>query len=164
VARGARRQSPRGIALVVEARTRRIAGFDRPRRGLDRRVECRHFRSVAVAEFADDCAHRGMLAATICIIVELPMEIARVEPGEARRVAPVAFALQPVTGEAGRFGARIAAAHRDRLARRAKAVSRRGRLACGQEEQEEEGGFAHASGTNGRARWFPKRNEDGERL
>lgn len=105
-----------------------------------------------------------MLAATICIIVELPMEIARVESGEARRVAPVAFALQPVTGEAGRFGAGIAAAHRDRLARRAEAIGRRGRLACGQEEQEEEGGFAHASGTNGRARWFPKRNEDGERL
>lgn len=106
-----------------------------------------------------------MLAATMCIIIELPMEIARVESGEARRVAPVAFALQPVTGEAGRLGARIAAAHRDRLARRAEAIGRRRRLACGQEEQEEEeGGFAHASGTNGRARWFPKRNEDGERL
>jgi len=105
-----------------------------------------------------------MFAATIRIIVELPVEIARIEPGKARRVAPVAFALQSVAGEAGRLGARIAAAHRGRLARRAEAVGRRGRLARGQEEQEEEGGFAHVSGTNGRARWFPKRNEDGERL
>jgi hypothetical protein len=105
-----------------------------------------------------------MLAATICIVVELPVEIARIETGEARRVAPVAFALQSVTGEAGRLGARVPSAHGDRLARRAEAVGRRGRLACGQEEQEKEGGFAHATGTNGRARWFPKRSEDGERL
>jgi len=105
-----------------------------------------------------------MLAATVRIIVELAVEIARVESGEARRVAPVAFALQPVTGEAGRFGARIAAAHRDRLARRAEAIGRRRRMACWQKQDEEKRGFAHASGTNGRARWFPKRNEDGERL
>lgn len=164
VARGAGRQSPRGIALVVEAGARRNSGFDRPGYRLPRCVESRHLRAVVVAELAGDCSHRRMLAATVRIIVELAVEIARVESGEARRVAPVAFALQPVTGEAGRFGARIAAAHRDRLARRAEAIGRRGRLACGQEEQEEEGGFAHASGTNGRARWFPKRNEDGERL
>ncbi|MGL3822817.1 hypothetical protein [Sphingopyxis sp. R3-92] len=96
-----------------------------------------------------------MFPATIRIIVELPVEIARIEPGEAWRVAPVAFALQPVAGEAGGLGARVAAAHRNRLARRAKAVGRCGRMARGQEEQEEKRGFAHASGTNDRARWFP---------
>ncbi|WP_256839741.1 hypothetical protein [Sphingopyxis sp. KK2] len=105
-----------------------------------------------------------MFAAAVRIIVELPVEIPCIEPGEARRVAPVAFALQPVTGEAGGLGARVAAAHRDRLAGRAKAIGRCGRMARGQEEQEEKRGFAHASGTNGRARWFPKWNEDGERL
>jgi hypothetical protein len=98
-----------------------------------------------------------MFAATVRIIVELPVEIACIEPGEARRVAPVAFALQPVTGKAGGLGARVAAAHRDRLARRAKAIRRCWCMTCRQQEQEQEEkrGFAHASGTNGRAGWFP---------
>jgi hypothetical protein len=96
-----------------------------------------------------------MFAATVRIIVELPVEIACIERSEAWRVAPVAFALQPVTGEAGGLGTRIAAAHRDRLARRAKAIGRCGRMTCRHQEQEEKRGFAHASGTNGRAGWFP---------
>jgi hypothetical protein len=164
VARGAGREPARGIALVVEAGACRNSGFDRPGYRLPRCVEGRHFRAVVVAELAGDCAHRRMLAATVRIIVELAVEVARIEPGEARRVAPVAFAFQSVTGGAGRLGARVTAAHGDRLPGRAKPIGRCRRMACWQKQEEEKRGFAHGSGTNGCARWFPKRNEDGERL
>lgn len=156
VTRGAGREPARGIALVVEAGARRISGIDRPGYRLERRVVSRHFRAVVVAELAGDRAHRRMLAATVRIIVELAVEIARIEPREARRVAPVAFAFQSVTGEAGRFGARVAAAHGDRLSGRAKPIGQCRRMACWQKQEEEKRGFAHASGTNGCARWFPK--------
>jgi hypothetical protein len=156
VARGAGREPARGIALVVEAGARRNSGFDRPGYRLPRCVESRHLRAVVVAELAGDCSHRRMLAATVRIIVELAVKIARIKPGEARRVAPVAFAFQSVTGEAGRLGARVAAAHGDRLSARAKPIGRCRRMACWQKQEEEKRGFAHASGTNGCARWFPK--------
>ncbi len=117
----------------------------------------RDLRAIAVIEAERDRAHQKMLAPAIGIIVDLAVEIAGIEPGKARGVLPVAFAAQAVAGKARGLGAGIAAAHRDRLARRAEAIMIGGRVAGREWKQEEKRSGAHLAGTNAAMRWFPKR-------
>ena len=96
-----------------------------------------------------------MFAPSVRIIVELPVQIARIEPGEARAGLAIAFAPQAMAGEAGGRRAAIAAAHRDRLAGRPEGIAVRRRVASHEREQKQKGSGAHHWGTNLAARWFP---------
>lgn len=167
VAFGARRERAPFVALEPEAARGRIVrrsgcgqALSRKRRG-KRGVMGRDFRPVGGAELFGNGAHRLMFAAPARIIVELAMEIAGIEPREPRAEAPVAFALDAMAGETGGRGARVAAAHRNRLARRAERIRiARRRVASrqrdkGQGDQEEKGCGAHLAGTNFGAGWFP---------
>lgn len=105
-----------------------------------------------------------MLAPPVGIIGELAVKIAGVEAGEARAGLAIAFAAETMTGEAGRLGARVASAERQRLAGGAKAVVMGRRVASHQREEEEKGSGAHLAGTIVGVRWFPKRDARGCRM
>lgn len=164
VALGARRERAPCVALDPEAPRRRIVrrlggGQERAGKGRGKRgIIGRDLRPVGGGELFGDGAHRLMFAAPGRIIVELAMEIAGIEAGEPRAEAPVAFALDAMAGETGGRGARVAAAHRNRLARRAERIRiARRRVASRQGDQEEKGCGAHLAGTNFGAGWFPFR-------
>jgi hypothetical protein len=94
-----------------------------------------------------DRPHDRMVAATARIIVELSVEISRVEACNARREPSVAFALDAVAGKAGRARTRVPASESNDLARRAKRVGAGRGAARRQHEQEGKGGAGHAGGT-----------------
>ncbi|HET9427795.1 MAG TPA: hypothetical protein VFO69_05495 [Allosphingosinicella sp.] len=67
-----------------------------------------------------------MLAATVGVSFQLPLEIPRVEAGEARRAGAVAASVESMTGEAGIVGPRFGAAQRNEAAVRGESVDRYG--------------------------------------
>ena len=158
------RETARGIAVQVETRAFRSGFRGSARRRGEGGIIGRDLRAVGVGESERDRAHQAMLAPPIDIIVELAVEIARIESGEARARAAVAFAAETMTGEAGRGCARVAAAERERLAGGAKRVGMGRRVASREREEEEKGRRAHLAGTNGDRRWFPKRAARGFRM
>jgi hypothetical protein len=164
VAFGARRECASFVALGPEAARGRIVRRSGGGQALSgkRRGKCRiigrDLRPVGGSELFGDGAHRFMFAASARIIVELAVEIAGIEAREPRGEAPVAFAFDAVTGETGGYGARVAAAHRNRLPSRAERIRiARRRVASRQGDQEEKGRGAHLAGTNFGAGWFPFR-------
>ena len=117
------RKTARRVADAVKAfpvEVRRSLG---PGRGGKRRVEGRHLAPVLFGQPQRNRPHRFVLAPSVRIIVELAVQVARVEAREPRAGLAIAFALEAVAGETGGGGPAIAAAHRDRLARRAKGVA-----------------------------------------
>lgn len=111
----------------------RGAGIDRrTRRGRSRRqagIISRHFRAVLGAQPQRNGTHRLMVAPAIGIIVDLAMQVARVEPRQARRLAAVALAAEPMAGHAGVLRTAVPPAERDRFSSGAKPV--RVRSGCG---------------------------------
>lgn len=165
VAFGARRERAPRVALGPKAPCRHIVwrlggGQERAGKGRGKRgIIGRDLRPVGGAELFCDGAHRFMFAASARIIVKLAVEIAGIESREPRGKAPVAFAFDAVAGETGGRGARVAAAHRNRLAGRAERIRiARRRVASRQGDQEEKGCGAHLAGTNFGAGWFPFRS------
>jgi len=148
-------QLPRGIAFSVEVQCRRIG---RPvlggrGRGHQPGIVAGHLFPIRASQFARDGTHGEMLAPTICIIVELALQISGIDPGKARRLAAISFAGHAVAGEAGSLRPRIRATERDDLAGRTEAVFRRRQVAARQQDQEGEDGRAHMAGNrSGRAR------------
>jgi mono/diheme cytochrome c family protein len=118
MARGARGQSARRIARVIES--------DGGRRRPGRRAA--HLRARHRCVISGDRAtglrvergrhmrHRRVHAPTVGIGDQLPLEIAGVAAGQARGEAAVALAVHSVAGEAGVSRPGVAAAERDQLA------------------------------------------------
>lgn len=69
-----------------------------------------------------DRAHQGMFAPAVRIIVELAVDIARIEPREPRGRAAITLTAQAMAPHAGRGRAGIAATERDHLAGGGKQV------------------------------------------
>lgn len=99
----------------------------------------RDFLPRVVIQPVGDPFHLRMAARAIREIFELPRGIARVEPGKLRRQVSVAFALDPVAGDAGCVGTGRAAAERDKLAAGLERVGR-GRRRAGGESVERRAG------------------------
>lgn len=150
--------------MPVEARGRTVI---RPGRRGSRNgqggIVRRDLRPIARAEPPGDGVHRGMLAPPGGVIVQLPVEITGVEPRQPRGFAPVPLPLQAVAGEAGRRGAAVAAAERDRLPRGPERAGRSRRLAAG-DQQGGEKEEPHPGGTDPTERWFHKGNVRRKRL
>lgn len=114
----------------------------------------RYLGAVHHAQPADDGTHFGMFAPAVRVIVELAVEIAGVEPREARDEAAVAFTLEAVAGRAGVSRAAVAAAKGNDLAAFGKGgIAAALSAATGEDgcEQQDGHGLAHAIGTLGRA-------------
>jgi len=123
--------------------------------GRQRSIICGDLLAIRAGQLAGDRPHDEMLAPTIGIVVELALEIARVETGEARRVAAVAFALRPVAGEAGGLRPAIAAAERDYLASGTEAAFGMRRSAGRKENQQGKESDTHIRGNRSCAARFP---------
>lgn len=101
---------------------------------------------LARAELLRDVTHLRVGTAAVGESYQLPFEIPRVQAREPRCEAAVAFALQPVTGEAGigRPGARPA--ERDQFAVHAEAVYRLRAYRGTTDKRERAGEYAEESG------------------
>jgi mono/diheme cytochrome c family protein len=119
----ARRQAPLNIASVIKGRT---GLFARACDGCERQVgiEERHLHPLARAEVSRDPSHLCVVAISLCVGIELPLEVSRVEASDARGSRAITFTRQPVAGKTGvrRPGAR--AAKRDQLAAPAETIER----------------------------------------
>ena len=116
-------KTARGIADMIKAFPVEVRRSLRPGRCGKRRVEGCYLAPVLLGQPQRDRPHRFMFAPSVRIIVELAVEVTRVEAREPRAGFAIAFAFEAVAGETGGGGPAIAAAHRDRLARRAKGVA-----------------------------------------
>lgn len=135
VAGGARQEAAIGIAADVEHRRGRACG--RSRFVGHAGVVGGNRLPIAPAQADRDRLHLGMLAATVGIVVELPVEVADVESGEPRDARAVAAAVQSVTGEAGVRRARVAAAERDELTAGGEAIRGRRLTAASRARQQQ---------------------------
>jgi mono/diheme cytochrome c family protein len=151
------RQSARRVADVIEGFRLDIRGET----GCDRqgRIERRHLSAFAGIEPLGDPAHLRMIAAPVGISVKLPLEIARVHPGEPRSARAIATPVEPVTGKAGVRRSGAGAAQRDDPPILREPVER-GRLASATAAEQADGNqgkeIAHGEATAGsRARFRP---------
>jgi len=148
-------QAARGIARMVQREwSSLLRAIDLAR---EQRVVVGHRRAFGRPQPLGDPRHLRMLPPSIGIGDELAFEVARIQPGEARRADAVAHAVDPVAGEAGVLRPGTGARQRNQLAGFGKAVGRgvvhhraatkaQGGGKCGQ--------GAHAWSTAPTARWF----------
>lgn len=156
MAGGAGRQAARRVAPVVKREKLGWHGTAGLRRHCG--IVSGHGTAFLGAQLRGDPPHLRMIAPTVGIGFELPLQIADVEPREARGAGAVAASVEPVAGEAGIGRAGPGTAVRDHPPILGKAVERRGfrrRAAC----QEGRGGqkkeTAHGVATARSARLFP---------
>lgn len=88
----------RGIAAMVEVHRLPIRADSRG--GGHLRIMPGHCRPLSAAELPRDPAHLRVLPPSVCIGVELPLQITGVEPCKARRARTVAIPVETVAGEA----------------------------------------------------------------
>lgn len=120
------RQAARGVAAVIERRA--LAGRKTGAGEIGRRqagIEAGDLGSRFAVQPQGDGAHRRVLASSARIIVDLAVEIAGIEPGEARRITAIALAGKAVASNAGVRRTAIAAAQSDEFSRRGKRVPAR---------------------------------------
>jgi hypothetical protein len=77
-----------------------------------------------LAEAARDRAHDVVAAHARSVVLHLLLQIAHIQPGEARRGDPVALPVHAVTRKTGIGGPAVAAAQRNQLPRRRQGRTR----------------------------------------
>nr|WP_260394645.1 c-type cytochrome [Sphingobium lignivorans] len=105
-------------------------------------------------------AHGRMVAPPGRIVVQLAMQIARIETGEARRRPAIAFAIDAMTGEAGSRRAAVRAAERDHFPRGTEAIVPRRQVATGERKQGKDETKLHIAGNGSGRRAVPVMNAD----
>lgn len=149
-------QAARGIAGVIEGERRhRRGGGNRPDRQTG--IMKRHCLELGGSQLLRDPTHLGVIAPAVGIGLELPLEIARIEPRQTRRPGTIAAAVKSMAGEAGIARASLGTAQRDKPAAIGEAVER-GRLgrraAAEQRGGGEEKKRAHSAATPHTRRLF----------
>jgi len=141
-------QPARRVAVVIQSLwCGPRGGTGRDRQG---RVKGGHRTAFASIELLSDPTHLRMVTASVGKGIELPLEIARVQPRKSRRAGAISAPIEPVTGKAGiaRSGAR--ATQRDDPAVSRETVER-GRLAYATAPEQARGDqikkFAHGNAT-----------------
>lgn len=122
VAGSAGKQSSRWIPKVIKRQAvggHAVAGLERQGRIMNGNAA-----ALFGSEFPRDPAHLLMVAPAIRIGLELPLQIAGVEPRQPRRTSTISLSFEPMAGDAGVGGARSRAAERDQPARFRKPVER----------------------------------------
>lgn len=149
-----------GIAMDEQAGSRRGCG-SAGRRGKGG-IEMRDAQPLPRIELAGDPAHLRMPPAAVGKGFELPLEISRIQRGEAGSAAAVALSAQPVAREAGVDRAGTAAAQRDHFAGCREAaggpvvqLGAAGKQEAGRKDQRTVGGFHRWSRTGTPRHRFP---------
>lgn len=156
MAGGASEQAARCIALMVQCKSLRW-GTSRRLERQPRIIEC-HGLSLALIKRLRNPAHLRVVSTPIGIGFELPLQIAGIEAGEARRARTIAAPVQAMTGETGVGRAGSGPAESDCSAVAGEAIQR-SRVyfgaANGRCQGEPEKVIAHKFATDRSARLFP---------
>lgn len=128
----------RRIAILIQMRTRRIPVASRAPFGAEPRIIERDKRAIFTAQSQRHRPHRLVLPAAAGVIIQLPVQEARVQPGQPGRAGAVALPPDAMAGDARMGRPAIAAAKRDQFARCPERI-RRCRLRRGAACQQQQG-------------------------